>query len=519
MLKNEPELEIRGMPLTDCPSSWAFLQPELLDQMHDSVITTRMDGTITSCNKTATSVYGYTAEEMIGQSVTMLYPPEDRSYLGEILVPQVMEKKCFSGEVRNQRKTGSYIYVNLSVGLLYDNVGKPCGMVGFSIDVTAQKLAGIEGRGRFEALTHAIPQLVWWADKDGQTNYVTSRTTGYFGVPMERLLGDRWFDYVHPEDREKSRSEWKGAVRELRQYEREHRLRRHDGEYILHLARGLPIFDTAGEVTGYVRTSTDVSARMLAENALRQSEKLAVVGKLASSISHEINNPLEAVTNLLYLLGSNPSLNRTAREYVKAAEEEAARMSEIVRQALRFHRQATAEAPVRIADVMDSVLSVFKPRIDAAGLTLFREYRRTETVTCFVGEIRQVLSNLLSNALDATPPGGRIVARLRPAQTWGARPMLGVRIVLADTGRGIPKEARRRIYEPFYTTKGINGTGLGMWISKDLVEKHEGSIRFRSSTRHDASGTVFSIFLPYESFRTVKGEIRREPQDETIPRL
>ncbi len=505
----QPDLRRLGMTSAE-GSSPVFLEPALINEMRDCVVTATLDGEITWCNRAVAMVFGYAADELVGRSLKVFYAQEEASFVSDVLLPKVLSERTFSGETRNVRKLGNSIYVHLSAGLLLDGQEEPVGVITLISDLTSQKLAGIEGGGRFEVLTQALPQLIWWADRNGAINYVTSRTTGFFGVPLERLMGDGWLDFVHPEDREKSKQAWNTAVATRRQYELEHRLRRQDGEYILHLATGHPILDANGNVTGYVRTSTDVSARNLAENALREAEKLAVVGKLASSISHEINNPLEAVTNLLYLIGSNPSLNRTAREYVKAAEEELARMSEIVRQTLRFHRQSTAETPVRMADLMDSVLAVFKPRIDAAGLKLFRDYRRTEPVLCFSGEIRQVVSNLISNALDATPPEGKLIARLRPGRRWDAQGQLGVRITLADSGKGIEPAQRRRIFEPFYTTKGINGTGLGMWISKDLVEKHEGVIRFRSSARKSASGTVFSVFLPYGSFRAARLESWRD---------
>lgn len=494
----------------------AFLEPALLDELRDCVIATTAEGVITWCNRAVSSVFGYAAEELAGRSLSVLYSPEDQAYVAEVLLPQVHLGQNFSSEVRNLGKQGNPIEVHLAAGLLFDEQQEPSGVLIFIRDVTPQKLAGVDAGSRFEILTQAIPQLIWWADRTGSLNYVTSRTTSYFGVTLECLAHEGWLDFVHPDDRERSRTEWHAAVTSCRQYELEHRLRRHDGEYVLHLATGDPILEADGNLTGFVSTSTDVSVRSVAANALREAEKLAVAGKLASSISHEINNPLEAVTNLLYLIGSNPSLNRTAREYVKLAEEELARMGEIVRQTLRFHRQSTAETQVRMPDLMDSVLAVFKPRIDAAGLKLSREYRKTEPVLCFSGEIRQVLSNLISNALDATPPGGRLIARLRPARRWDAQGQRGVRITLADTGNGIAPEHRRRIFEPFYTTKGMNGTGLGMWISKDLIEKHEGVIRFCTSARESASGTTFSIFLPYGSFRSARLESWR---GEKIPAL
>jgi signal transduction histidine kinase len=315
------------------------------------------------------------------------------------------------------------------------------------------------------------------------------------------LSGRKWIDFVHPEDRVEALEKWNKAVSEGQIFEMEHRLRRHDGEDICHLARALPILDAAGTLTGYVRTSTDVSSQKRTEFALRQSEKLAAVGKLASSISHEINNPLESVTNLLYLLGSNPTLDRTGLEYLRMAEAELARISEITTQTLRFHRQATKAVPTRLAEVIDSVLSIYKSRITSAGLLLSREYESTEPLTCFAGEIRQAIANVIGNAIEATSQGGKLRVRLRASHDWKTRQQLGLRITVGETGSGIMADQRAQIFEAFFTTKGISGTGLGLWITKGLIDKHHGTISVHSSTEEDASGTVVSIFLPFETLQ------------------
>nr|WP_255551388.1 PAS domain-containing sensor histidine kinase [Granulicella sp. dw_53] len=472
-----------------------------MDRMHDCVIFTDLDGVITGCNRVVSTVYGYTPEELEWQNVAILYPPEDREFLTETLIPAVMKTGGFSGELRHQRKLGNYIYIHLSVSLLQHEDGTPYGMVGFAVDVTPQKLSGIQSDGRFEVLTQALPALIWWADPNGDMNYATSRTLEYFGVPLEQISGRRWIEFVHPEDREHSLAVWERAIAERGIFETEYRLRRHDGEYIYHLGRGLPVFDTDGSLTAFVRTSTDIDSQRKTETALRQSEKLAAVGKLASSISHEINNPLAAVTNLVYLLINNPSLDQTAREYLNSAQDELARIAEITTQALRFHKQSSAAVPVRIADVLDSVLAIYKPRIKSGGLQIHREYHGTPPLNCFAGEIRQVIANIIGNAIDATPQGGRLRVRLRSSTDWKTRQRLGVHITVGDTGHGVEEKNRKHIFEAFFTTKGINGTGLGLWISKDLIENHGGTISLRSSTGVGSSGTVISIFLPFEAIR------------------
>jgi len=198
---------------------------------------------------------------------------------------------------------------------------------------------------------------------------------------------------------------------------------------------------------------------------LRKTEKLAAAGRLAASIAHEINNPLEAVTNLLYLLHNHPSLDGEARQYAEMAQGELARVSEITQQTLRFYRQSTRPTHCNLSEILDSVLLLHNARIHGANVEVSREYQPTEDLLCFGGELRQLFANLIGNAIDAVPrSGGRLRVRVRPAQAWyGDKRAAGVRVTIADTGSGMTDEVRLRIFEPFFTTKETTGTGLGLW--------------------------------------------------------
>jgi PAS domain S-box-containing protein len=242
----------------------------------------------------------------------------------------------------------------------------------------------------------------------------------------------------------------------------------------------------------------DITERKLAEQALLRTEKLAAVGRLASSIAHEINNPLESVTNLLYLARSSDDLEQS-REYLALADTELRRASAITSQTLRFHRQSTRPTEITCDDLILTALNVLRSRIVNANITVEKRKRAQRPVLCFDGEIRQVVSNLLINAVDAMQPhGGRLILRSREGRehTTG-RP--GLILTIADTGSGMSPETLTKLFEPFYTTKGIAGTGLGLWISKEIVERHHGRLSVRSSQRHGHTGTVFTIFLPFEA--------------------
>ena len=230
--------------------------------------------------------------------------------------------------------------------------------------------------------------------------------------------------------------------------------------------------------------------------ALMQTEKLAAVGRLASSMAHEINNPLEAVTNLLYLSRLH-AVNDDVKEWLGAAEVELRRIAAIANQALRFHKQSTRPQPITCLSLFSSVLELHEAKLRNAGIVVEKRKRANEPVSCFEGDVRQVLSNVVTNAIDAMPHGGRLLVRSREATDWrtGRR---GLSLTLADTGTGMSGETRRRIFEAFFTTKGIRGNGLGLWISADIMKRHEGTILIRSSEKPSVRGTVVMLFLPFE---------------------
>jgi PAS domain S-box-containing protein len=242
----------------------------------------------------------------------------------------------------------------------------------------------------------------------------------------------------------------------------------------------------------------DVSERKRSEDALRRTEKLAATGRLAASIAHEINNPLEAITNLLYLLRRFCHLDDSALDYVTIAEKEVQRMSEITQQTLRFYRQSTLPARATMEELLDSVLDMYSARMATLGMVLERQYKPEIDLYCFAGEIRQVISNLVSNAMDATSGRGRLMVRARRSRDWVHPQRDGVRITIADTGSGMTGDVRDRLFEAFFTTKGATGTGLGLWVSHEIILKHHGIIHLRSrpASEGGSSGTVFQIFFP-----------------------
>lgn len=259
-----------------------------------------------------------------------------------------------------------------------------------------------------------------------------------------------------------------------------------------------------------VRESNSAQARTQSEldraaAILRENQKLITIGRLSALISHEINNPLEAVTNLLYLISEEKDLPDRAKEYLALAQRELERVGQISRQTLNFSRETKAPVSTHIDALMEEVLSLYGRRIAEKSLQVDRQYDCPEEAVVYPGEMRQVLSNLVTNAIEASSPKGRLRVRIRCARNWSDPGVRGIRISVGDTGTGIPAEVQRRLGEPFFTTKGQRGTGLGLWVTRSIIQRYGGDIHLRSSTAPDHHGTVFSIFLPTNMRPTVVG--------------
>jgi signal transduction histidine kinase len=233
------------------------------------------------------------------------------------------------------------------------------------------------------------------------------------------------------------------------------------------------------------------------------------MGRVAGIIAHEINNPLEAITNAFYLLRNHPSLDNEARYYAGLAEQELQRAAHITRQTLSFYRDSRQPIAVSVTDLLDNVIELQQRPILGNRIALERKYSSTGVVPGFPGELRQVFLNLISNAIQAMPAGGTL--RLRVAEvTDRATQRRGIAISVTDTGNGIRREDVKRLFQPFFTTKSAKGTGLGLWISKGIVQKYEGTIGFRTLHTQRGACTCFRVFLPLAGDVTV-GEPVKEP--------
>jgi PAS domain S-box-containing protein len=303
------------------------------------------------------------------------------------------------------------------------------------------------------------------------------------------------FDLIHPEDRSRHQELLKQLLANaIPHFVIEKRYIRPDGSSVW-VRNSVSLAGKRPAGTSHLAAiCEDVNDRKQAEQAISNQERLAALGRLASAIVHEIRNPLESASNLIFLAQKSTSLEEV-RQYLKTAEEEVGRASNIATQGLDFSRQSAAPLLTNLADLLQSVLSLLKGRLTRAHVRVEFVHSGSTELLCFPGEMRQVFVNLIVNAIDAMPGGGRLILRLRLARDWRTnRP--GVRVTIADTGVGMSPDIRRRIYQAFFTTKGPEGSGVGLWVTANIVDKHQGSMHVRSRRGSGATGTVFTLILP-----------------------
>ncbi len=465
-----------------------------LASIADAVITTDIAAKVTYINPVAKAMTGWESEDAIGQDLDSLFNVVNEH--SREIAPNPVRRVLREGTVVGSNYTilitrdGREIAIDDSAAPIRDFNGNIVGVVMIFHDVTKQRLAETELRDSNQRVT----------------NILESITDGFI------VLDEKWrFTHVNRQAEEIIRPINKSRASVLgKDYWQEfpdligtdletnfrHAATKHvKVEFELFYSPLNSWFEIRAYPTpdGLSVYFLDVTKRKLAAEALRQSERLAASGRLAATVAHEINNPLEGIMNLLFLLSRNLSLDEKAKGHLVAAQEEVARLAHISRQTLGFYRDSTAPTSVDISKSIEQILFIYKSRIQAKGIQVRRQFDESACVTGFAGEIRQVFSNLVVNAFDALDQHGLLTVRVRWTKRDGTR---GVAVTLADSGCGIDPNHRQKVFEPFYTTKKDVGTGLGLWLTREIVAKHSGTIRVRSSTKPGETGTIFSIFLP-----------------------
>jgi signal transduction histidine kinase len=306
---------------------------------------------------------------------------------------------------------------------------------------------------------------------------------------------------IVPEDRQQVHQSITEALAQKGEYEVQYRVIFPDKSLHWLEARGRTILmnDVPVRILG---VAMDVSSRKAAEQTLRQSEKIAATGRLAASIAHEINNPLASVMNALYILRTNSKISDSALVYVKTAEEELARVVHITKQTLGFYREISSPVMSSVPQLFEEVLAAYDARIEQGHISVHKDFSDVDPLAAFPSELRQVFSNLVLNAIEAS--SANIQIRVRQAHDGLERS--GIRVTVADDGCGIPSENMSRIFEPFFSTKDSKGTGLGLWVSQGIVQKHQGILRVRSRVDEQHHGTCCTLFLPFAAQAGVEME-------------
>ncbi len=340
-------------------------------------------------------------------------------------------------------------------------------------------------------LSHAAAKMGSWSwDLVRNDIHWSDEFKQLHGLPVDTPSGfEHGASLVHPEDRERVMAELSEVLAsDADEVIAEHRAITADGRVIWIYSRGRIERDPAGKAVSTFGISMDVTERRQAEEVLRRTEKLAAAGRLAATVAHEINNPLEAVTNLVYLARIAENTPPEVERHLRTAEQQLQRVEQIAKQTLGFYRESALPQPTRLAAPMEEIAELYRLRFQAKDVSLVQELEPELVANVVPGEVKQVMANLLSNALDATPPGGRV--RVSLLRVDGS-----AEIRVSDSGKGIPEQDRQRLFEPFFTTKADVGTGLGLWVTKGIVEKYGGDIQCRSEME-GGSGATFVLHLP-----------------------
>ena len=345
-------------------------------------------------------------------------------------------------------------------------------------------------RARLAAIVDSSDDAIYSHDLNGVVTSWNAAAEHMFGYSAREMVGSSIVKIIPPDLHEQEGMLLMNlrAGKRVEHIETERLCK--DGSRIKISMTMSPLVTATGRVLGASRIARDITESVRMREAFIESEKLAATGRMAAAIAHEINNPLEAVTNLAFLIDTNPSLDENARTCSKMLLEEINRVSNVAKRSLTFFRDTGKPAIFDVAATVEAVLDLNRPVLAQRGIAVEREFGLGCNVFGSSAEMRQVFSNLIRNAIDAVGDGGEMRVRIRATRSghW--------RVVIADNGHGIPTETRRKLFQPFVTTKGNMGNGLGLWISRGIVEKHGGVIRARSVNTPERSWTVFSVDLP-----------------------
>jgi PAS domain S-box-containing protein len=458
-----------------------------------------MAGTDKLCyyfNKSWLDFVGRTVEQESGNGWAENVHRDDFDRCLQIYVSSFDARQPFEMEYRLRHHSGQYRWI-LDHGVpRYSADGTFEGYIGGCLDIHEQREAR-EAQRRLAAIVESSDDAIASKDLNGIVTSWNKAAERLFGYKAEEIIGKPILTIIPPE----LHSDEDMILGKIRRGERiEHfetvRVTK-SGERIEVSLTISPVKDSTGRVIGAAKIVRNITENKKIERALRITEKLAAAGRLAATVAHEINNPLEAVTNLVYLTRRDLQNTERAEAHLALAGRELDRVAHIARQTLGFYRDTSSPVRFNVSRAIDDLLVLYEKRFEARNIKITKQYRGEIEITALAGEVRQALSNIITNAIDAMPEGGALVIRVSPA--WNNSGVPGVRITILDTGSGIARQHRKNLFQPFFTTKQDVGTGLGLWITRNIVDKHQGLIQVKSRTGAGSHGTAFSIFLPRET--------------------
>jgi PAS domain S-box-containing protein len=441
------------------------------------------------------AIYGLQPGEFAGtqEAWEQLLHPEDRAVAIKQVELGFHADSPVQGEWRTIWRDGSIHWILGRWQAFMDESGQPIRVTGVNIDITSRKEAE-QAQRRLAAIVDSSDDAIIGKDLNGIVISWNPAAERMYGYSASDMIGQPISTVIPPElqDEERKILETIGRGDRIEHYETV-RLTRDGGRIDVSLTIS-PVRDETGKVIGAAKIARDITQQKKTEQGLRTAERLASVGRLAATVAHEINNPLEAVTNLVYL-AQGGAVRDDVRAYLHQIDQELNRISHITKQTLGFYRETMAPSLVRVGEILQPLMSVFNSRAQNKGIKIRIEVRQDPEIYAKAGEIRQLVANLLSNSIDAVKSGGLVRIRV-DAIRFSGQDSSGTRITVADSGSGIPPALRAKLFEPFFTTKNDVGTGLGLWVCKNIVERHHGSIRVKSSSAPGRSWTVFSVLLP-----------------------
>jgi len=465
----------------------------LVDCSDEPIISKLLDGTIISWNAAATRVFGYQPNEIIGKSILTIIPPELQHEEAEILRKLRAGERIQHHETVRMRQNGERFPISVTISPIRDASGNVVAASKIAHDISERR-KNEESLSRLAAIVDSADDAIISKTLNGIVTSWNRAAHRMFGYSAEEMVGQSILRLI-PEGLSYEEEE---ILRKLRAGERidhyETTRRRKDGELFQVSVTISPIIDSSGKIIGASKIARDISDKKRVELLLIQSEKLAATGRMAAAIAHEINNPLESLINVIFLARQLSAPDSRVTQLLLTAEQELERVSHIARQTMGYYKDTGSPTNVHIHELIQNVLTVYNSKVMSCGIAVDSQFNDLQKISISKGEILQVLSNVIANSIDSMKQGGVLTITTRNVFTEAEE---GIEVVVRDTGIGIDGSNLPRVFEAFFTTKGILGTGIGLWVAKQLITRRGGQISIASSTTPQNSGTTVTIFIPF----------------------